>query len=135
MVKRFVLAILIFATLTVSAQNGTVSQYSAFGIGELRQGHSIENQAMGGLGLYTDSIHLHLHNPAGLGKLGLATYTGALTRVETRMETSGGKQRTSVTNFDYLAVAFPLISQRAGIAFGTKPLSSVGYQLEDLQEN
>jgi len=134
MVKRFVLAILFFATLTISAQNGTVSPYSAFGIGDLRQGRSIENQSMGGIGFYTDSIHIHLNNPAALGKLGLATYTGALSRRELRMETSDDLQRTSVTSFDYLSIAFPLISQRAGIAFGAKPYSSVGYQLEDLQE-
>lgn len=135
MVKRFVLAILFFATLTISAQNGTVSPYSAFGIGDLRQGRTIENQAMGGIGLYTDSIHIHLNNPAALGKLGLATYTGALSRREYRMETNEDLQRTSVTSFDYLSIAFPLIAQRAGIAFGAKPFSSVGYQLEDVQEN
>jgi hypothetical protein len=134
MVKRIVLAILFFATLTISAQNGTVSPYSAFGIGDLRQGRSIENQSMGGIGFYTDSIHIHLNNPAALGKLGLATYTGALSRKEYRMETADDAQRTSVTNLDYLSIAFPLIAQRAGMAFGAKPFSSVGYQLEDRQE-
>ncbi len=135
MVKRFVLAILIFATFSVSAQNGTVSPYSAFGIGDLRGIRTVDNQSMGGLELFTDSIHINLGNPAALGKLGLATYSGAVARKDVRMETNEEKQNTSVTNMEYLSIAFPLIAQRSGIAFGLKPYSSVGYQLEDISFN
>lgn len=135
MVKRFVLAILFFATYLVSAQNGTVSPYSAFGIGEIRGIRTVENQSMGGLGIYTDSIHIHLTNPAALGKLGLATYSGAFARNEIQMETFDDRQRTSVTNLEYLAIAFPIISQRGGLSFGLKPFSSVGYKLEDIRTN
>lgn len=135
MVQRFVLAILIFATFSVSAQNGTVSPFSAFGIGDLRGVRTVENQSMGGLESFTDSIHINLNNPASLGKLGLATYSGAFARQEVRMETYNDKQRASVTNLEYLAIAFPLKTQRGGLSFGLKPFSSVGYKLEDIRDN
>ncbi len=135
MVKRFVLAILIFATFSASAQNGTVSPYSALGIGDLRGVRTVENQSMGGLEFFTDSIHINLNNPASLGKLGLATYSGAFARKEMRMETYSEKQNTSVTNLEYLTIAFPLKTQRGGLSFGLKPYSSVGFKLEDVSNN
>jgi hypothetical protein len=129
MVNRLVLAILIFATYTASAQTGTVSPYSALGVGDFRNIRSVENEMMGGLGIYTDSIHLHMNNPAGLGKLGATVYTAALSHRELRVESNDDEQSTSVTNLDYLAIALPLKSQRGGIAFGIRPFSSVGYAL------
>ena len=130
MVKKFVLAILFFATYVVSAQNGTISPYSFFGIGELLTVRTVDNQAMGGLGMYTDSIHIHLNNPASLGKLGLTAFSAAFSHREIRLETSSDKQNSSVSNLEYLSVALPLRSQRAGIGFGLKPYSAMGYSLE-----
>ncbi len=118
---------------SASAQNGTLSPYSSLGIGDFRSVNSIENAMMGGLGVYTDSIHLQLNNPASLGKLGLTVYTAGVSHQEIRLETFDDLQRTSVTNLEYLGIAFPLISQKAGLAFGIKPFSSVGYDLEDVR--
>lgn len=135
MAKRILLAFLIFSALSLSAQNGTVSPYSAFGLGEFRSIRTVENQSMGGITFFSDSIHLNLNNPAALGKLGLATYTGSLSRKQIKMETATEKQGVSVTNMEYFALAIPLSTQHAGLAFGLKPFSSVGYTLEDLQTN
>ena len=101
----------------------------------MRNVRSVENQSMGGLGIYTDSIHLSLSNPAGLGKLGATTYAGALSHKEIRLETFDELQRSSVSNLEYLAIAFPLKSQRAGLAFGIRPYSSLGYDLQDIRSN
>ncbi|WP_255443936.1 hypothetical protein [Robiginitalea sp. SC105] len=120
---------------SVSAQNGTLSPYSSLGIGDFRSVNSIETQMMGGLGVYTDSIHLQLNNPASLGKLGLTAYAAGFTHTEIRLETYNQQQRPSVSNFEYLGLAFPLIAQKAGLALGIKPYSSVGYELEDLRTN
>lgn len=135
MAKRILLAFLIFSALSLSAQNGTVSPYSAFGLGEFRSIRSVENQSMGGITFFSDSIHLNLNNPASLGKLGLATYTGSLSRKQIKMETATEKQGVSVTNMEYFALALPLSTQHAGLSFGLKPFSSVGYTLEDLRTN
>jgi hypothetical protein len=129
MVKKFIAAILCFATYGVSAQNGTVSPYSFFGIGDLKSVRTVDNQMMGGLGIYTDSIHIHLNNPASLGKLGLTAYSAAFSHKELRLETFTEQQNSSVSNLEYLAVALPIKSQRAAIGFGLKPFSSIGYNL------
>lgn len=129
MVKKFVLAFLCFATYVVSAQNGSVSPYSLFGVGELRHARTIDNQSMGGLGMYTDSIHIHLNNPAALGKLALTSFSTAFSHRELRLETNAAKQTSSVTTLEYLAVALPVKFQRAGFGFGLKPYSAIGYSL------
>lgn len=129
MVKNFVIAFLCFATYAVSAQNGTVSPYSLFGLGDLRTVRTIDNQSMGGLGMYTDSIHIHLNNPAALGKLALTSFSAAVSHKELRLETNAAKQTSSVSTMEYLAVALPIRFQRAGFGFGLKPYSAMGYSL------
>lgn len=129
MVKKLVLPILCLATYVMSAQNGTVSPYSFFGIGDLRSVRTVDNQMMGGLGMYTDSIHIHLNNPASLGKLGLTAYSTAFSHKELRLETNTEKQNSSVSGLEYLSVALPIKSQKAGVGFGLKPYSAVGYSL------
>lgn len=129
MVKKFVIAFLCFATYAVSAQNGSVSPYSLFGVGELRTVRTIDNQSMGGLGMYTDSIHINLNNPASLGKLALTSFSAAVSHKELRLETNAEKQTSSVSSLEYLAVALPVQFQRAGFGFGLKPYSAIGYSL------
>lgn len=131
MVKKLVTAIICFAAFGLYAQNGTVSPYSYFGIGELRSGSTIENQMMGGLSLYTDSIHLTLKNPAGYGKLRLTTYTAGVTHKEISLNSFTDQEKSSVSNLEYLAIGFPL-SPKLGAGLGLRPFSSVGYDV--LQE-
>ncbi|MGB5402790.1 hypothetical protein [Robiginitalea sp.] len=129
MVKKLVLALLCFATYAVSAQNASVSPYSLFGVGELRSIRTVENQSMGGLGMYTDSIHIHLNNPASLGKLALTSYSAAISHREIRLETFEDQQNSSVSTLEYIAVALPIRFQQMGVSFGIKPYSAMGYSL------
>lgn len=128
MVKKIVTVIICFAAYGLYAQNGTVSPYSYFGIGDIRSGSTIENQMMGGLSLYTDSIHLSLKNPSGYGKLRLTTYTTALAHKEISLNSFSESEKSSVTNLEYLAIGFPL-SPKFGAGLGLKPFSSVGYEV------
>lgn len=116
------------------AQNGTVSPYSYFGIGDLRTVNTVENQMMGGLGMYSDSIHLNIKNPAAYSDLKLTTYAIGLSHKELRLKSFTEKQSTSVTNLDYLSVGLP-ISEKGAIGFGLMPYSSVGYSLVSESEN
>ncbi len=122
------MAILCFTAYGMQAQNGTVSPYSYFGIGDLRSAGTVENQMMGGLSLYADSIHVNLKNPAAYGKLKLTTYTAALSHREIRLKDYTEQQNTSVTTLEYLAIGVPL-GEQWGLGFGLKPVSSVGYSL------
>lgn len=130
MIRKFLIALLCIVAQDGIAQNGTLSPYSFFGIGDLRDDGTVENQMMGGLGTYGDSIHVNLHNPAAYSKLRRTTYTGALSHSEYRLEDAAESQNASVTRLEYLALGFP-IAQNAGIGFGITSFSSVGYDLFD----
>ncbi|GGD53690.1 hypothetical protein [Muriicola marianensis] len=131
MIRKIGFAILCLTAMGLYGQNGTVSPYSYFGIGDLRSGSTIENRMMGGLSLYTDSIHLTLKNPAGYGKLRLTTYTAGMSHREISLNSFTEQEKTSVTNLEYLAIGFP-ISPKISAGFGLRPFSSVGYDV--LQE-
>ena len=125
MIKKFVIAIVYCATCIIYSQNGTVSPYS-FGIGDLKAAGTVENQMMGGVAIYADSIHINLRNPAAYSKLALTTYTAGLTRKESRLKTFDDQENASVSNLDYLAIGLPL-GKGFGLGFGLMPFSSVGY--------
>ena len=91
---------------------------------------------MGGIGVFTDSIHVNLKNPASYATLGskdgengrLSVYSGALSRNQVRLDGFTETQTSSVTNLDYIALGFNL-SDGFGIGFGIMPYSSVGYNI------
>jgi len=122
------------------AQDGTVSPYSYFGLGEVRATTTVENQMMGGIGMYADSVHINLRNPAAYSRLGvqspgtfgITTYTVGISHKETRLKSFADEQSSAVTNLDYLALAFTL-KKGLGLGFGLMPYTSVGYNFIDQQ--
>ncbi|MGX1931203.1 hypothetical protein [Flagellimonas sp. 2504JD4-2] len=135
MVKKFLIAFFCVIAHGIFAQNGTISPYSYFGIGDLRNSGTVENQMMGGVSIYGDSIHLNLTNPAAFAKLRVTAYTAGISRTELRLKDFEEQQTASVTNLDYLAIGFPLIDNKIGLGFGLMPFSSVGYNLTDTDES
>ncbi len=144
MVKKFIVAVLFFTAMGLYAQNGTVSPYSYFGIGESRTGTTVEHQMMGALGVYGDSIHLNLTNPAALSRLGvkvgedygITIYTVGVSHNRIRLKSFTEEESTTVTNLDYLSLGFSL-GKGFGVGFGIAPFSSVGYDVisESTNEN
>ena len=128
MIKNFLIAVLCLTSYSVFAQNGTISPYSFFGIGDSREKGTVENQMMGGLRMYADSIHINLRNPAAYSDLRLTTYSLGLAHNEFRLKDANQTQNTSVTNIEYIAVGLPL-AKNFGMGFGLQPFSSVGYDL------
>ena len=136
MVKNIILSVLFLTVTGLCAQNGTGSPYSFFGVGESRLSGTVENQMMGGIGVFTDSIHVNLRNPAAYGQLGikswdngrLAVYSGALSRRQFDLKTDAAAENSSVTNLDYLTLGFNL-GDGLGVGFGVSPYSSVGYNI------
>ena len=126
MIRKIIIACICLTSVGVYAQNSTVSPYSYFGIGDLKATGTVENQMMGGLSVYADSIHLNLNNPAAYSKLRLTTYTAGLSRKEFSLVGNTSKDNASVSNLDYLALGFSL-GKGFGLGFGIMPYSSVGY--------
>ncbi|APQ16896.1 hypothetical protein [Maribacter hydrothermalis] len=138
MIKKIVIAIVYISTIGMYAQDGTVSPYSFFGIGDLKNVSTVENQMMGGIGVYADSIHLNLNNPAAYGKLGLqimdkeglVTYTAGVSNKQYQLKSFFEEEKSSITSFDYLALGFS-VGKGLGMGFGIMPYTSVGYNLMD----
>ncbi|WP_273274123.1 hypothetical protein [Maribacter polysiphoniae] len=136
MIKKIVIAIVCFASTGLYAQNGSVSPYSYFGIGDIQSKGTIENQMMGGIGMFADSIHLNLKNPAAYSGLGIkygedfgnTTYTVGLSHNRLSFANNIESQSNSVTNLEYIAVGMAL-KKGLGIGFGIMPYSSVGYDM------
>ena len=129
MTKRLILIVFILFSVITTAQERTSSPYSFYGIGLNTFKGSVENKSMGGLSIFSDSIHVSLQNPAGFGRLRLTTYTigASNSSVQVKSETESGK--TNNTSLDYLAIGIP--AKKFGFAFGLIPYSAVGYNILD----
>ena len=140
MIKNLGFVVACLIATGMCAQDGSVSPYSYFGLGDIREAGTVENQMMGDIGVYADSIHINLKNPAAYSKLGvrgrddfgITTYTAGISHKQLRFKSFADEQSSAVTNLDYLALALTL-KEGLGLGFGLRPYSSVGYNFEDLR--
>lgn len=131
MTKKVFLLIIPFIFFNSFSQEGTFSPYSFFGVGNNTFRGTAENRAMGGLSVFSDSIHLNLQNPAAYGDLRLTTFTIGATSNSLTLEDSTTSESVGYTTVDYISVGIPF--KKFGVGFGLKPLSSVGYEIETLE--
>lgn len=125
------IAVVLLVTITGYSQEGaTASPYSFYGIGTQQFKGTAENRSMGGLSIYSDSLHLNIVNPAALGKLRFVTFAVGGSQSERIIKDATAENNTSATSIDYLALAFP-VSRRLGVSFGLMPYTSVGYKIDD----
>src|SRR6056300_152910 len=130
--------IALFLVSFMSAQQGTFSPYSYFGLGDMAPKSLIENRAMAGISMLGDSIHMNLQNPAALANLRLTTYavganrrSSVLSSLEEQID-ADKVDRGHITNLDYLALAFPF-SPKGAFSFGIMPYSATSYQIGQTQ--
>ncbi|WP_299396483.1 hypothetical protein [uncultured Gelidibacter sp.] len=137
MIKKLVIVFITVFAIQAQAQDGTASPYSFYGIGTLKFKGTVENRSMGGLSIFTDSIHVNLRNPAGYAGNNLkgwnnenrpVKFTVGGSSSNLTLKSDGGSQKGNATTFDYLALAVPM--GKFGLGFGLLPYSSVGYKLE-----
>lgn len=132
---RSILIVLVACTcFTGLAQQRTSSPYSFFGLGQQTFKGTIENRSMGGIRVYSDSIHVNLRNPASYGNLRLTTYTVGAVHTETWAETTTEKETYDNTTVEYVSIGIP-VSSKAGFGFGLIPFQSVGYRLGTITED
>jgi len=138
--KLLCLIILAFFALNIHAQEGTTSPYSFYGIGSLKFKGTAENVSMGGLSIYTDSIHVNLRNPSSyagnilnnLGQGQIIKFAVGGSSAKTTLKTNSASDKASAATFDYLALSLPM--GRLGMGFGLMPYTSVGYKLTTVQQ-
>ncbi|WMI64223.1 hypothetical protein RBH94_09120 [Aestuariibaculum sp. YM273] len=142
MIKKLVLIFIAVIAIKSYGQEGTASPYSFYGIGSLKFKGTVENRSMGGLSIYSDSIHVNLRNPAsyagnnfeGLNDgSSLVKYTVGGTYSSINLKSESSNDNASSATFDYLAMNIPM--GKFGVGFGLMPYTSVGYKLESLNDN
>ncbi|WP_274475187.1 hypothetical protein [Mangrovimonas aestuarii] len=138
MIKKLLVVFIALIAIKSYAQDGNASPYSFYGIGSLKFKGTVENTSMGGLSIYTDSIHVNLRNPASYASENLKSFANESRPVKfavagshstTKLESNGGTDKSASSTFDYIAVSIPM--NRFGLGFGLMPYTSVGYQLKD----
>lgn len=133
MIQRLIVIVLLCITTISSAQETTSSPYSYFGVGSLNFKGSVESRSMGGISMFSDSIHLNLQNPSGLAQLKLVAFTLGGINQFTKQATDYQNSKNSSVAVNYLAVGIPM-GEKFGASFGLLPLTSVGYDIENLQD-
>jgi len=144
MIKRFIVICITIISSVAFAQQGTGSPYSFYGIGSLKFKGTVENRSMGGIGVYLDSIHVNLRNPAAYvgkniesfpfeGESRPVKFAVAGSMSDVKLKSNSGEAETNSTIFDYIAISVPI--GKFGFGFGLLPFTSVGYKLDDINND
>ena len=76
---------------------------------------------MGGLDVFTDSIHANLANPASYGLLKFTTYSIGVNYINNYISDVSESQNTNIASLDYLSVSIP--TKKFGFGFGIIPFT------------
>ncbi len=141
MIKKLLFVLIALLAFNIQAQEGTASPYSFYGIGSLKFKGTVENRSMGGLSIYTDSIHINLRNPASYASPNLTSFGGNNRPVKfavggshstVDLKTDDVEDNSTTSTFDYMALAIPM--GKFGFGLGLMPYTSVGYKLESFED-
>lgn len=132
---------LVFASISISAQNGIMSPYSQFGYGILRDNATSAQQSMGGTGIAMSSgRQINVMNPASYARIDSLTFLFDMGLDMTFLWTTEGtgSDKLSENNIggglNYITMQFPL-GKRMGMSIGVLPYSSVGYSFGNTIDN
>ena len=64
MIRKLLISATVVISSIATAQESTSSPYSFYGLGSLKFKGTVENRSMGGISVYSDSIHINLRNPS-----------------------------------------------------------------------
>lgn len=132
MLRKFPLVFALLVVGFVHAQNSSASPYSLGGLGDITfRGNAIDRM-MGGMSVYSDSIHANLNNPASLGDLKLTTFSVGVHYKNTQISSLEENDKVASGSLDYIAVSIP--TKRFAFSFGLMPYSSVGYRLQSIDD-
>lgn len=128
-----------FWAINVQAQfSGTTSPYSRYGLGDLQVNEFGRNAGMGGVSYAireNDSLplpnYVNFANPASYSGLKLTAFEVGVKSAFAKLENSATSTNKRNTSISYFAFAFPVKKLKAGISFGLRHYSHIGYQLND----
>lgn len=132
--KNILLVIVLFSTVSASAQNTSSSPYSQFGLGDLKPSLLPQNKGIGGLsnglrkpGPYSN---INLANPASYSAIQLTTFDiGATTDIR-QLSKTGISENSFNAILSHIAIGIP-VSAKSAMSFGILPYSQTGYQYKN----
>ncbi|KGO95305.1 OmpP1/FadL family transporter [Flavobacterium enshiense] len=130
MIKKIILGISLLFSAGLLAQESVASPYSFYGIGDAKFKGTNENRAMGSVGVFVDSIHINLQNPASYSFLKYTSLAIGATNVKSTFKTDSQEEKANRTSIDYLAIGLPI--GKAAVGFGLVPYTSVGYNVQNV---
>lgn len=108
----------------------TVSPFTLYGIGDIKEGSFTNQFAMGELGIGTPSVfHINSLNPALLTKNVLSTFQMGLSADIRTLSSNTTSQTNGSANLNYFGYSFPIISGKWTSGFGLVPLSRMNYNI------
>ncbi|AND64339.1 hypothetical protein AX766_07925 [Flavobacterium covae] len=128
MFRKIILGTFVLFTLQNTAQTGSASFYSSYGLGETKFANSVENRSMAGMGVMMDSIHVNFQNPASLSNIKLTTLSMGGAFSSMKFKNTLLEEKAQRVTFDYLTAAFPL-TNKLGVGVGLYANSYVGYKI------
>ncbi len=126
---------LLASTQVVSAQSGTNSPYSQYGLGMLSDQSAGFSRGMDGAGI---AYHVHNQvnylNPASYSSLDSITFIfdAGLSGQITNFSENGVKKNANNANFEYIIAGFRVL-RHLGLSFGYLPYSNIGYSYSTSQ--
>jgi hypothetical protein len=133
MIKKIIVSICLLFAIGAMAQQGSASPYSFYGIGDVKFKGTAEAATMGGIGVFPDSIHLNLQNPASYTSLKLTTLAFGGTYSNSNLRTNTQSEKARRTTLDYIALGIPM--GKFGATIGLMPTSYVGYKNQSMVQN
>ena len=128
--RKFLLSTLFLGSaLFVSAQSGTNSPYSQYGLGVLSDQTSGFNRGMNGVGLgFHEHNQINYLNPASYSSIDSLTFIfdAGISGQVTNFEENGVRKNANNANFEYAVAGFRA-AKRLGMSFGVVPFTNVGY--------
>ncbi|MFT5761654.1 MAG: hypothetical protein ACI8WA_000771 [Polaribacter sp.] len=129
MLKKIFYIFLLFISIKATAQRTNSSPYSFFGIGQQYSSQTVEQASMGGIGIaFNNTYHLNFLNPASNANLRYASYSIGVNVNDLTIKDFSGSQKSTSSTLSYINIGFP-VGKKAGVSFGLKPNTSVGYSL------
>ncbi len=120
-------------SVTMAAQENSISPYSVFGIGDIQLGENGRTTGMASTSISLSGRHfLNTANPAALTRLDSTTFIFDITgSARSSTFTSGNiKERTFSANFTRITAGLHITSRWSG-ALSLQPFSIVSYKVED----
>lgn len=130
MMKQILMTVsMVTLSMAASAQSGTNSPYSQYGLGTLGEQASGFNRGMNGLGLgFHEHNQINTLNPASYASIDSLSFIfdAGISGQITNYKEGGRKINANNANFEYVVAGFRL-AKHLGISFGILPYSNIGY--------